>query len=85
MFTYFNTSTGQDINEEDEAMIRAFKEHVEPEHQPPIKIRGVPAKYANAAYINGSRENSLDKLEADLEVRIQISFWPYTREFPFSI
>ena len=62
------SSTGQDIDEEDEAMIKAFKEFVEPEHQPPIKIRGVPAKYANAAYINASRENSLDKLEADLEV-----------------
>ena len=68
------SSTGQDIDAEDEAMIAAFKEVVEPEHQPPIKIRGVPAKYANAAFINASRENALDALEADLEVCIHMRF-----------
>merc|ERR1719281_932482 len=61
------SSNGQDIDEEDEALIKAYKAVVEPEHQPPIKIRGVPAKYANAAYINASRENALDTVEADLK------------------
>jgi len=61
------SSNGQDIDAEDEALIEAYKAHVEPEHRPPIKIRGVPAKYANAAYINASRENTLDNVEADLK------------------
>ena len=56
------------LTEEDVEIIKAFKQRVEPEHRPPIKVRGVPASYANAAYINASRDGTLDQLEADLGV-----------------
>jgi F-type H+-transporting ATPase subunit O len=54
------------LTEEDVEIIKAFKQNVEPEHRPPIKVRGVPASYANAAYINASRDGTLAQLEADL-------------------
>ena len=56
------------LTEEDVEIIKAFKQNVEPEHRPPIKVRGVPASYANAAYINASRDGTLAQLEADLGV-----------------
>lgn len=37
------------------------------EHDPPIKLYGIPARYANATYIAASKKGQLDAVQRDLE------------------
>ena len=34
--------------------------------EPPVKLFGIPARYANAAYIAASKQGVLDKVETEL-------------------
>ena len=36
------------------------------EHDPPLKIFGIPARYANATYVAASKQSKLDVVEKDL-------------------
>ena len=50
------------------------------EHDPPLKIFGIPARYANATYVAASKQSKLDVVEKDLlafaEVRMACHLSP---------
>lgn len=37
------------------------------DHKPPLKLYGIPARYANATYTAASKKGELDKVQRDLD------------------
>lgn len=46
--------------------VRAFSSKGEETHRPVLNLHGLPARYANAAYVAASKAGQLDKVEGEL-------------------